>query len=258
MMINKEIDINIYSNPKNKIAKNLLEIESKLKNYNFSFFNISDPPPPQKVIGGLIIIEETSIHDIYTAFKKILNSYQFEPLFIISSELPNFQNAVKWMKTGASNYIDANKKYTHEEIEEIINEALYYTGQDFFNAAEDIEPFSYPPVLIDNNIDWNILENNRLYQITVLMVSIEKININKYSQESLDEILKKMEDLITNISENFSGKKLFWNYNNGMFIFHFDDRANCTGKYLYVEQNKIILFGKSRIAGYFKSKNNNA
>lgn len=241
-MRNKRININVYSKPENKIIKNLFEIEPKLKDYNFSYFDISDPPPPQKVIGSLIIVEETSIHDIYTAFKRIQDSYQFEPLFIITSESPNFQNAVRWMKTGASNYIDANKKYNHEEIDKILNEALYYYGQDFFDEEEDLEPFSHPSIEVANNCNWDILENNKYYQITVLMVSIEKLDINKYSQETIDDILKKMEDLITNIIQNFNGKKLFWNYNNGMFIFHFGDKANCAVLASIYMLNKIKLY----------------
>jgi|GEM_PF-5252350 len=243
--MDNEVFINVYTTPGSLIEQKIKAIESQLKNYNFSFFNISEPPPPQKVIGSLIIIDESAIPNIQNIFKNIIDSYKYEPSFIVTSEKPNYKNAVRWMKNDAKDYIDATKDYTKEEMEKILQEALFYFF-DYSDYDEEVNknPFSIPPVKISNYSNWDKLLNDQYYDMAVIMISIilkNSIFVN-YSKEKLIIILKKIEDYISNLAKSMGGKKLFWNYNNGIFIFYFGDRINSAVLSAIHILNKIKIF----------------
>jgi hypothetical protein len=242
-MKDKEICVNVYAKNDSKIIKTIKSIEKDLKDYTFSFFNIEDPPPPQKVIGALIIIEEHGINEIFSKYKEIINSYKYEPFYIISSEKPDYRNAVKWMKNDARDYIDSNQKYTVNEFKKILDEAFSILNIEYFEEKADDDPFSYPPVKIISNCKWDTVEGNMQYDMTVLMLSIIlKEENNIYAKEDLERILKKIEDYASSIVTSFGGKKLFWNYDNGMFIFYFGDRVNSATLASILILNKLKIF----------------
>ncbi len=242
-MKTKDISINVYSKPDSSIIKIIKHIKNELSDYSFSFFNIDDPLPPQKVTGALIIIEETSARDIFNRYRDIMESYKYAPFYIVSSEKPDYKKAVKWMKNDARDYIDSSHKYTPQEFSEILNDAFAVINRNNMEERIDDESFDFLPVKISSKYDWDKLENNRQYDMTVLMITIIlKEDVSVYTKEDLDNVLKKIEDYTSVIISNLGGKKLFWNYYNGMFVFYFGDRINSAVLSAILILNKLKLF----------------
>lgn len=241
--MSKKTFVDVYCIKTCVFCKTLKKMESQLKNYVFSYYDINDPPPPEKVIGSIIIIEETSDEEVFLKFSRIYNSYKIEPFVLITSEAPDFKNAVKWMKSYATDYIDANEKRTAKEIDKIFKELILIEQIDTVDDEEEAV-FHHPPVNLTVDGVFNELTDETNYQMSVLMatVNVNDEYLNIYTKEQIDSIVLKHENYITKRISNMGGYKLFWNYNSGAFLFYFGDRINLAVLAAISIINKINIY----------------
>jgi hypothetical protein len=225
----KQVIVNVYTRQNSAIYTIFKEYESNLAGFEFSFFSLSDPPAPKKILGSMIIIDESSEKDSFKLSERILSSYVYKPSFVVTSEKPDVESAVRWMKHGAADYIDAKNQYTVGQIDKIMKDALLFDGLELFGeVSEDIDPFTHPPVHLHRQAGWRDLKNDVSYEMTTLMVSIlvNKQQAGIYSKDQLVKILSGFEKRFETIVTNMGGARLFWNYDNGVFVFHFEDKIN--------------------------------
>lgn len=244
-----KIQIDVYSNKNSNILKIINEIKNKLEKYSFSFYETDDPPPPIKEIGKIIIFEETSTDNPFEKLAKIYNSYKNAPLVIVTSEKPDYKNAVKWMKKFAIDYISSEKEYTPDEFENIINDTLIIKFNADEKEKDEPNPFSSDPVSLEVTIDWDSLKEDQSYQMSILMASvrIRDDQLCKYSKEQIDDISLKIEKYITKRAMNMGGYKLFCHHNDGLFLFHFGDRVNLATLSAISILNKINIYCIERL-----------
>lgn len=235
-----KIQIDVYTNKNNKILSTLKKIKNELKIFNFSFYDIKEPPPPIKELGDILIFEETSCENPFVTLEKIYESYVDPPLVIITSENPHYKNATTWMKKIAVDYINANENYTAEDIEKIVTEI--WTIKDEKEETEN--PFNSKPISLDVEIDWNSLEEEMLYQMTIFLTSIiiKEKELNKFSKEQLEDIISKISLYITKRALNMGGYKLLSTYNENVFVFYFGDRINLATLSAMSILNKLKLY----------------
>lgn len=240
--MNKHL-ISVYSKQDSKIKLFIKENVSYFKDFNFVFYDISKTLPPQKVIGSLIILEETSFEQIFLKFSEMLDSYKYKPFFVVCSEEPTIKSAVEWMKLGADNYIEVNEELTCDILVEVLNQSVYFENKISSKNISVRKPFDYPPISLNHKIDWVSLKEGKEYNMSLLSVSIfYKNKKNKFLDEHLDNILMKINSSIEKTISVLGGRNLFWQLSTGIFLFHFDDRISCAVASAISVLNKILLY----------------
>jgi len=248
--MDNKIHIDVYCNCNNKILKVIRKISRDLNAYVFSYYDIDESPPPVKEIGSIVIFEESSVDEPFIKFSRIYKSYISSPFVIITSEKPYYTNAVKWMKNYAVDYLDANLDYSPEEFNKILSEAIILDPMSFDESDfAETDAFSFQPVSMEADVVWNELEDDTDYQMSILMASIiiKDDFLSKYSKEQIDDIADKMEYYMTKRATNMGGYKLFWNNNNGAYLFYFGDRINLSALACISILNKIKIYCIERL-----------
>jgi hypothetical protein len=78
------------------------------------------------------------------------------------------------------------------------------------------------------NPDWNKLNNNENYDLSIVMTEIIIGSNKRYSKSTIDKIYNMFKIEVNKISNIFGGKLWFWNNNFGVSVFHFGDMVSCS------------------------------
>ncbi|HOJ63742.1 MAG TPA: hypothetical protein PLE45_04910 [Spirochaetota bacterium] len=242
--------IDVFHLPESQIELKLKLIE-KVENFKFNFIDISkEPYNITKNCEIIIFEEEYSYISSVDTFDNIIKLYEVFPAVIIITAGRDMFNVVRWMRKGASDCVWIGD-FTHEILKNSIRGSLQYVSakkigvnKDFRVEDEDFN-YSHQKIIIPTNYDWNSLEDNKYYDMVLMMISfyLDKDAIGRYSEINIEKIFDKIKEEINSIVKRFSGQLWFWHNNSGMFTFYFGDCINCaTLASIYIFNQLFLIY----------------
>lgn len=242
--------IDVFHLPDSQIYSKLKLIE-KVEDLKFNFIEITKQQYCVTPNCELIIFEEEySYISSVDTYNNIIKLYEVHPAVIIFTSNKDMFNVVRWMRKGASDCIWIGD-FTHEILKNSIRGSLQYvsakktgTNKHFKVEDEDFN-YSHQKIVIPTNSNWNSLDDNKYYDMTLMMISfyLDKEAIGRYSDINIEKIFERIKEEINTIIKRFSGNLWFWHNNSGMFTFYFGDSKNCaTLSSIYIFNQLFLIY----------------
>jgi hypothetical protein len=214
---------------------------NSLNGFEFNFINQKNIDLNAKINNKVIFFEEESYIDSVDLFLNILKKYTKKTACIIFSKNKNIHNVVKWMRKGASDYLLKNE-LNDEIVLNSIQSSIDYIENNSSISKKVNDPNTITAVKIPISADWNNLQDDFSYDLSIVMIEIILKNISRYSKELIEHIYNQVKINADIIAKNFGGKLWYWNNNFGTLVFHFGDHFNCSILTAIQFYNTFFLF----------------
>lgn len=223
-------NIDVYYLNNSNIQKFFKKIISSDDNINIKFINQSEINKQKTFKNNIVIFEEENYLTSIELFQNIISKYGKETISIILSKNNEVFNVVQWMRKGATDYL-VKGEFNKENLINTINGSLeYISKKNVVDLKEKRKNISFKPIVVPKNTDWNNLKNNESYELSLVMIEIVLLekNIGQYTKAIIDKIYFNIRNEINKIAKMFGGKLWYWNNNNGVIAFYFEDKVNCS------------------------------
>jgi len=175
-------------------------------------------------------IFENNDKNIFFLIEKIKEiTIKKRPLIIVISNFVDSKYIVSLMRSGVCDFLLSDTLNTDILFQSIQDSFRYLYGKDLIIGKEkDLTVFD-DRIRTPRNYNWEQLENNKNYDLTLVMITISFNNEvdGRYSITSKEKIIKDVMDEFSRVSSKFGGILWYWTNDSGMLAFHFDDHVNC-------------------------------